>query len=226
MKKPVLLAACVIAAALLAGWTLAEQRACARLAAQNDAFRRQLAGSAGISAKAHRPYSGTSAPAPSAGPQSATPEAAPTAMDAPNAAPETEEQEIARLHRELDSLQQQHNEIQNIRADTRQLRAARRNILNSASPGASPSASASDLEIVSASYWTDTTNLDVAEELRDRIRQDSLKAVASNNLKGDPDFGKVKTLTIVYRLGGVIITNDFRENDIVMIPPSEALPPQ
>ena len=74
------------------------------------------------------------------------------------------------------------------------------------------------MELLAADYGTDRTNLDVAAELRARIRGDSLKVVASNNLKGDPDFGQVKHLTVVYRFGGITVTNDFREGDLVVLP--------
>jgi len=47
---------------------------------------------------------------------------------------------------------------------------------------------------------------------------DTLKAIASNNLKGDPEFGQTKHLTVVYRFGGVTMTNEFREGDVVVLP--------
>ena len=60
--------------------------------------------------------------------------------------------------------------------------------------------------------------MDVTDELQDRVRGDNLKAVASNNLKGDPEFGQTKHLTIEYNFGGVIMTNEFRENDMIVLP--------
>jgi hypothetical protein len=47
-------------------------------------------------------------------------------------------------------------------------------------------------------------------------------AVASNNIKGDPEFGQVKHLTVVYRVGGVLRTNEFREGDVVVLPPQRS----
>ena len=76
----------------------------------------------------------------------------------------------------------------------------------------------SQFDVLSAQYWTDKTNLDVAAELRERIRGDSLKAVANNNIKGDPDFGEVKHLTVVYRYGSTLFTNEFREGEFVVLP--------
>jgi hypothetical protein len=58
----------------------------------------------------------------------------------------------------------------------------------------------------------------VTEELRGRILDERLKAIASNNIKGDPEFGQVKHLTLVYRLAGVTRTNEFREGDLVILP--------
>ena len=34
----------------------------------------------------------------------------------------------------------------------------------------------------------------------------------------DPEFGQVKPLTVVYRFGGVTMTNEFREGDFVVLP--------
>jgi hypothetical protein len=73
-------------------------------------------------------------------------------------------------------------------------------------------------EIVKAEYGTARTNLDVTDELAERIRGERLKAVASNNLKGDPDFGQVKQLTVIYRFGGVTRTNQFREGALISLP--------
>lgn len=60
--------------------------------------------------------------------------------------------------------------------------------------------------------------MDVTDALSERIRGDGLKAVASNNLNGDPEFGQVKHLTVVYQFGGVTRTNEFREGDLVILP--------
>lgn len=132
--------------------------------------------------------------------------------------------ELLRLRGEVDVLRQQSKEIETLRADTRQARAAREECLRTRNAGQMAKtdngipSNGSQLEIVKAEYWTDRTNMDVAAELRERIRGDSLKAVASNNLKGDPEYGQVKHLTVVYRFGGVTMTNEFRENDFVVLP--------
>jgi len=48
--------------------------------------------------------------------------------------------------------------------------------------------------------------------------------MAGNNLAGDPDFGTVKDLTVVYRSGGTILTNQFREGDVIILPPDSPSP--
>ena len=93
-----------------------------------------------------------------------------------------------------------------------------RNVNEAANSQSTTTANGSRFELLRADYWTDNTNLDVAAELRERIRGDSLKAIAGNSLKGDPDFGQVKHLTVVYRFGGVTMTNEFREGDFVVLP--------
>jgi hypothetical protein len=79
-------------------------------------------------------------------------------------------------------------------------------------------ADGSTLEILQAEYWTANARLDVAKELRRKIRDGSLQTVANNQIKGDPDFTHVKHLTVVYRFGGETRTNEFREGDEVVLP--------
>jgi hypothetical protein len=132
--------------------------------------------------------------------------------------------ELVRLRKEVVALRQQSKEIESLREDTRQARATRENSLKSqnagrsARTGSGTSANGSQLEILQAQYWTANTKMDVTDALSERIRGDGLKAVASNNLKGDPEFGQVKHLTVVYQFGGVTRTNEFREGDLVILP--------
>lgn len=136
-------------------------------------------------------------------------------------------QELARLRGQVETFDQQSKEIETLRANTREARAAAetagKNVSSAANSHAATTANGSQFELLRADYWTDKTNLDVAAELRERIRGDSLKAIASNNLKGDPEFGQMKHLTVVYRFGGVTMTNEFREGDFVVLPKE---PPQ
>ena len=136
--------------------------------------------------------------------------------------------ELIRLRAEVDALHRESKELETLRADTRRARAsleaaAATQRANRSANGYNsiPGSSGSGFEIVSANYWTDKTNLDVSDELRERIRGDTLKAVASNNLKGDPHFGETKRLTLVYRYGGALMTNEFREGDVIVLPKPE-----
>jgi hypothetical protein len=76
----------------------------------------------------------------------------------------------------------------------------------------------SRLEILKAAYWTSKASIDVTEELRKRIVGNKLEALASNEIKSDPDFGTLKTLTIEYRFDGITVTKVFTEGDRIVIP--------
>ena len=138
--------------------------------------------------------------------------------------PDDQSRELLRLRGEVGVLRQQSQELETLREDTRQARAAlesSRKTQNAGQPantGNEMPSKASQLQILKAEYWTDNARLDVTGELRDRIRGDSLKAIASNNIKGDPEFGQTKRLTVEYRFGGVTMTNEFREGDTIVIP--------
>jgi hypothetical protein len=135
------------------------------------------------------------------------------------ASPASADEELLRLRSEIAGLLQQHQQTESLREDTRQTCAAlenRRKEDRAARRAAN--GNVSQLEIIKADYWTDHTRMDVTEELQDRIRGDSLKAMAGNNIKGDPEFGQTKHLTIEYRFGGVTRTNEFREGDVIVLP--------
>jgi hypothetical protein len=125
--------------------------------------------------------------------------------------------ELVRLRNEVDALQKQYRELETLRADTAQARAALADKGRNADQAANAGNTA-EFEVLSANYWTANTNMDVAAELQERVRGSRLKAVASNNLKGDPDFGQTKHLTVVYRVGGVVRTNEFQEGDVIILP--------
>ncbi len=207
---------CTLAAVGLAIGVAFERQASARLAQENSALRQQLSQMAAVVAENQR-LSNPVAQAKGSVPQPA---------GRLETAPATEERmkELARLRGEVEALRQQSKEIETLRTDTRQVRAAQERALRTPNAGQAMRTpgptlvNGSPFEIVSAGYWTDKTNLDVADELRARVRSDGLKAIASNGLKGDPDFGNVKHLTVVYRYGGVTRTNEFREDDFVVLP--------
>ena len=201
---------CILAAAGLAVWLIVEHRAWFKLDQENKALRRQLSRMDEVVAENQR-LSDLVARA-HGSPSRLSPQV--------EGAPATDERELVRLRGEVEALSQQTKEMETLRADTRQVRAARDTALlaQAAQRAVNSYNDGSRIEIVKAEYGTDKTNVDVAPELRERIRGGRLKAVASNNLKGDPEFGTVKRLTVVYRVGGVTMTNDFRENDFVVLP--------
>ena len=53
----------------------------------------------------------------------------------------------------------------------------------------------------------------MTEELRKMIVGNKLEVIASNEIKGDPDEGTVKKLTIEYRFGGITVTKEFTEGE-------------
>jgi phage shock protein A len=203
---------CVLVAAGLAIGVALERQAQSRLEQANRALRQQLSQRDALTAENQRLSNLLAQPKSSTNRTSERPEA------------EADERakELVRLRGEVEALRQQSKEIETLRADARQARAARQggpkplNAGQSANSGAG--GSGAQLEILRADYGTANTNLDVAAELQDRVRGDSLKAIASNSLKGDPEFGQTKRLTIVYRIGGVTMTNEFREGDFVVLP--------
>ena len=141
-------------------------------------------------------------------------------------------QELVRLHGEVEVLRQQSKEIETLREDTRQVRAAQNPgpVAQSAGQPATMSpgtpADGSQFQILKADYWTENASMDVTGELAAKLRSDALnatatnalKTTASNDLKGDPDLGHVKFLTVVYQAGGVTMTNEFREGQPVILP--------
>lgn len=207
---------CTLAAAGLAVWLVVEHQARFKLDRENKTLHRQLSPMDELVAENQRL---SNLVAQANGSQSRPNER----LEAPSAT-DGRAEELLRLRGEVAALRQKSKEIETLREDTRQVRAARESGLKTQNAGQVAksnegiSSNGSQLEIVKAEYWTDRTNLDVAAELKERIRGDALKAVASNNIKGDPEFGQVKHLTVVYRFGGVTMTNEFREGDLVLIP--------
>ena len=76
----------------------------------------------------------------------------------------------------------------------------------------------SDFKILKATYWTENESIDITEELRDLIAGNQLEITANNDLKGDPDPGTFKKLSIVYKIDGVTINKEFNEHDKIVIP--------
>ncbi|HWV98803.1 MAG TPA: hypothetical protein VNZ64_03820 [Candidatus Acidoferrum sp.] len=195
--------------AAIAVWLLLERRACAQIHEENTVLLRRLNEATEKLAENQRLPERT-APAT----DNLSDAGAPLATS-----PAGADEELLRLRSEIAGLLQQHQQTESLLEDTRQTRAAlenRRKEDRAARRAAN--GNVSQLEIIKAEYWTDHTRMDVTGELQDRIRGDSLKAMASNNIKGDPEFGQTKHLTIEYRFGGVTRTNEFREGDVIVLP--------
>jgi hypothetical protein len=207
---------CALAGAGLAIGVAVERHASFKLAQENRALQQQLSPMDNLIAENQR-LSNLVA-------QAQSPPSGPHQRVEARSATDERAKELVRLRDEVAALRQQSKEIESLREDTRQARATRENSLKtqntgrSARTGGGPSAGGSQLEILQAQYWTANTNMDVTDALSARIRGDGLKAVASNNLNGDPEFGQVKHLTVVYQFGGVTRTNEFREGDLVILP--------
>lgn len=75
-----------------------------------------------------------------------------------------------------------------------------------------------ELEIIKASYRTGTHFKDVTKEISDKVENNKLSIVASNDIAGDPHPGTPKTLEIIYRFDGVDIIKEFKEKDKVELP--------
>lgn len=192
----------------IAVWLVVERRACAQIHEENKALFVRLNEATEKLAETQR------LPERSASSIDNSPDTGVPLAGSPASA------ELKRLRGEVAGLIQQHQQAESVREDTRQTRAVlenRRKEERAARRAAK--ANASQIEVVKAQYWTEHTNMDVTDELQDRIRGDSLKAMANNNIKGDPEFGQVKHLTIEYKFQGVPMTNEFREGDIIVLPP-------
>lgn len=194
----------------LAVWLLLERQACAQIHQENTALLGRLNEATERLAESQRLAERAE---PST--ENSSDAGAPIA-----ASPGSTDPELLRLRSEVAGLIKQHQQTESLREDTRQTQAAlenRRREERAARRAAK--GNVSQLEVVKAEYWTANANMDVTDEMQDRIRGDSLKAMANNNIKGDPEFGQVKHLTIEYRFGGVPMTNEFREGDVVVLPP-------
>lgn len=193
----------------IAVWLPIEHRACVQIHQQNTALLGRLNEAIEKLAENQRLPDGAASSTDNLSDAGATLAASPTSADV----------ELLRLRNEAAGLVQQHQQTESLRDNTRQTRAAlenRRQEDRAARRAAN--GNTSQLEIIKAEYWTDHKRMDVTEELQDRIRGDSLKARAGNNIKGDPEFGQTKHLTIEYRFGGVTRTNEFREGDVIVLP--------
>jgi|GEM_PF-2922643 len=131
--------------------------------------------------------------------------------------------ELVQLRDEARVLRRQTNEIEALRDEVYRVRAAVEDGANpqntgrrAANSGITPKSTR--LQIMEAYYWTPNKVIDVTRQLNDRIVGDRLEIIAGNDLRGDPDFGQAKTLTVVSRFDGFMMTNEVREGGLLVIP--------
>src|SRR5262249_52748434 len=143
-----------------------ERKACIRQTQENLALRQELSQMDNL-------LTGNQQRSAIAGPSDKAPamQGEPVETDA---GPNGQTGELARLRNEVDALQKQYRELETLRADTAQARAALDQKRRTGSQGSSGEAQGPEFEILSANYWTANTNMDVAAELQDRVRGNRL----------------------------------------------------
>jgi len=129
--------------------------------------------------------------------------------------------ELVRLREEVRVLNQQTNEIESLRGEVYQVRSAMEDGANGQNSGRTANGTtpnSSRLQILEAYYWTPNKVIEVTKQLNDRVVGDRLEIIAGNDLSGDPEYGQVKTLTVLYKFDGVTMTNEVREGGLMVIP--------
>ncbi|SRR5581483_691411 len=133
---------------------------------------------------------------------------------------ENQNKELVQLH---DEVRRQTNELETLRGEIDQNRmvngGGNRQNFNQTTPAEREAASnASRLKILEAYYWTQNRVINVTQQIRDKILGDKLEVIAGNDLRGDPEYGQTKALTVVYSYDGVTMTNEVREGELLLIP--------
>src|SRR5438552_3408017 len=170
---------CTLAAAGLAVWLALDRQASLKLERENNELRQRLSQMDQVAAENQR-LSDLVAGANSSPSLPNRPAEVSPAMD-------ELAKELVRLRGEVAALRHQSQEIETLRANTREVRATAetarktKSANEAASSHSTTAANGSQFELLRADYGTANTNLDVAAELREKIRGDGLKAMASNN---------------------------------------------
>lgn len=128
--------------------------------------------------------------------------------------------ELAHLRDEVKILSLQSNEIEALRGEVYRADGdgGTQSVEPSATAGKTTPSNPSRLQILEAYYWTQNRALDVTEQLRRRITGDNLEVIAGNDMGGDPEYGQVKTLTVLYKFDGMMMTNEVREGEVMALP--------
>jgi TolA-binding protein len=137
---------------------------------------------------------------------------------------EDQARDLVQLRYDMRVLRQQTNEIEALRGEVFQVRtgieggAKAQNLGQKATVDKEAGLNSSRLEVLEAYYWTQNKAIDVTKELKKRILDDKLEVIARNDISSDPEFGQVKTLTVIYRFDGVTMTNEVREGELLVLP--------
>jgi hypothetical protein len=75
-----------------------------------------------------------------------------------------------------------------------------------------------NLEIIEAKYYTNNKSLDVTQALKEKINNNKLVILASNDIGGDPEYRIVKKLKVKYDYCGEILEKEVSENEIMKLP--------
>ncbi|MFH1896514.1 MAG: hypothetical protein ABH814_03555 [bacterium] len=74
------------------------------------------------------------------------------------------------------------------------------------------------LKITKATYGTDKSSFDITRELNEKIEDNKLRIVLSNNVAGDPHPGVVKKGKIKYEINNREVVKEYREGGLVNLP--------
>jgi len=74
------------------------------------------------------------------------------------------------------------------------------------------------LKIIKATYGSDDNFIDITRELNNRVTDNKLKTVLSNDIAGDPHRGIRKKGEIVYKFKGKKIKKDYIEGETIELP--------
>jgi hypothetical protein len=74
------------------------------------------------------------------------------------------------------------------------------------------------LEILKASYGAGSQKIDITENLNKAIIDNKLKIVLSNNIAGDPIFGKLKRGIVDYKIGSKVKRMLYFEGEVIELP--------
>jgi hypothetical protein len=82
----------------------------------------------------------------------------------------------------------------------------------------SPDTISQELNIIKAMYGKDFTWLDVTEEIKKSVTNNTLNVKVSNDIKHDPYVGFVKELKVEYKLNGKEKSKVVKEGEILTLP--------